>query len=383
MRETTSSEIPEPLHEINHTSSKTDNVEPNTYDLVVFCHLRWDFVYQRPQHIVSRLAKTYRVLLVEEPIHYQESEAGSYELEAVSENLHVLKPKVGEIKAISDVLKSILKTTVIEVGWFYSPAFSVLIEDFKFDTIIYDCMDELSLFKGAARELIDQEKYLLSQADVVFTGGKALFESKSSSHDNVHCFPSSVDRDHFALALTKIPIPEDIGGISTPIVGYFGVIDERIDLELLYDTAKNLPHVSFVMIGPLAKIEDKDLPQNTNIHYLGMKDYPTLPNYLKAFDIAMMPFALNDATRYISPTKTLEYMAAGVPIISTAIKDVVRDYEHCVHIISSVEEFTDSINDILYEKNDRHNDVYETILAKTSWNVTVEKMKHLIKEKRK
>jgi len=355
------------------------NIKKASYDLIVFSHLRWAFVYQRPQHIISRLSKEYSVLFVEEPISHSEPEKMGFELEEISAQLHVLRPKVEFIHEISEVLRNLLSNKSIPIGWFYSAAFSVLIPEFQFQTIVYDCMDELSLFKGAPKELITQEKYLMSQADVVFTGGRALYESKCDYHPNVHCFPSSVDREHFERANTEIFIPDDIKAIAKPIVGYFGVIDERIDLALLQKTAQAKSNVSFVMIGPLAKIGEEDLPRETNIHYLGMKGYDELPNYLKTFDIAMMPFALNDATKYISPTKTLEYMVAGVPIISTAIKDVVRHYEDCVYIIKTAEDFSEAIEQILYNKTDEREKKFEEILDKTSWDLTVEKMKKLIK----
>lgn len=355
----------------------------HSYDIIVFCHLRWGFVYQRPQHIISQLAQKYKVLFVEEPIGFPKEEKTSYELDKITNTLHVLKPKVNTIEEISGLLNSFLKNTTVDIGWFYSPAFSVLIPDFKFDTLVYDCMDELSLFKGADKKLVDQEKFLLANADVVFTGGKALYESKVGSNSNVHCFPSSVDQKHFEKAKENISVPEDIKNIKRPIVGYFGVIDERIDLNLLYNTAVALPDISFVMIGPLAKIDDNDLPRASNIHYLGMKSYDLLPNYLKVFDIAMMPFALNDATKYISPTKTLEYMAAGKPIISTAIKDVVRDYENCIYIIDDSQDFTAAVQEILFSKNDEREKDYKGILSRTSWTATVEKMDQLIKEQTK
>lgn len=350
-----------------------------TYDMVVFCHLRWGFVYQRPQHIISGLSKKYSVLFVEEPIHFEAQEENTYELEEISSSLHVLKPKVKSIQEISALIKPLFKDSSPTIGWFYSPAFSVLIPDFSFGTIIYDCMDELSLFKGAAAELINQEKFLLENADLVFTGGKSLYESKVKLHKNVVCFPSSVDRKHFQQALEDIPVPEDLENIPAPIVGYFGVIDERIDLDLLKNTAKMHQNISFVMIGPLAKIEENELPVLSNIYYLGMKSYENLPNYLKGFDIAMMPFALNEATKFISPTKTLEYMAAGKPIISTAIKDVVRDYENCVHIIESANDFSAEICKILYKKENNVNE-YEPILEQTSWSNTVAKIDELIKQ---
>ncbi len=349
--------------------------EPQTYDMVVFCHLRWDFVYQRPQHIISRFAKDAKVLLIEEPWH---REGEGSRLQKISDNLHILQPNVHSIEEIGDILSQYVSAADIATGWFYSAAFVPLLSWFNFTTTVYDCMDELALFKGAQEKLIEQERYLVAHADIVFTGGKSLYESKVQLHDNVHCFPSSVDQSHFEKALNGIALPDDISSLPAPVVGYFGVIDERIDLELLHATALLKPEVSFVMIGPLAKISDHELPREANIHYLGMKDYKELPGYLKAFNVAMMPFALNDATKYISPTKTLEYMAAGKAIISTAIKDVVRDYSNVVKIIATPEEFSASIDQVLRGSNGNMQSGYSEILENTSWDTTVGKMKQLV-----
>lgn len=352
---------------------------PQYYDMIVFCHLRWQFVYQRPQHIISRMAQTMKILFIEEPVHYNENE-NSGNLILVDDMLHVLQPNVRDIESIATLIPAYVKNKNISIGWFYSASFSPLLESIHFETVVYDCMDELSLFKGAPEHLINQEKYLMAHADIIFTGGKSLYESKKQWHPNVHCFPSSVDESHFAQALNGIAIAEDIAHLQSPIVGYCGVIDERIDLDLIDQAAQKLPHVSFVMIGPLAKIEDNDLPKQNNIHYLGMKSYEELPHYLKAFDIAMMPFALNDATKYISPTKTLEYMAAGKPIISTKIMDVVRDYSGCVSLIESDSEFCDAITTLLDNKNQFSMEKeYFKILQNTSWDATSDKMKSIIK----
>lgn len=373
---------------INNLKNTTINSRPQTgsfgqqlqyYDMIVFCHLRWQFVYQRPQHIISRMAETMKILYVEEPLHYNENET-SGNLIVINEMLHVLQPNVPAIEAIAAILPEFVKNKNIGVGWFYSASFCPLLETLHFDTLVYDCMDELSLFKGAPEHLINQEKYLMAHADIIFTGGKSLYESKKQFHNNVHCFPSSVDESHFAQALNGISIPSDIGDIKMPIVGYYGVIDERIDLEMLQESARKMPEVSFVMIGPVAKIDESDLPKEENIHYLGMKSYNELPHYLKAFDIAMMPFALNDATKFISPTKTLEYMAAGKPIISTKIMDVVRDYSDCVSLVETDTDFCEAVQSI----NDKTDHTamktnYETILKNTSWDNTTAQMKSIIK----
>ena len=360
------------------TTNLLNDENPQYYDMIVFCHLRWEFVYQRPQHIISRLSSNIKVLFIEEPLPSQSGNSGN--LIMVSDTLHVLQPNVINIEAIANIIPEYVKNKNIPYGWFYSASFSPLLEQLDFETVIYDCMDELSLFKGAPEHLINQEKYLMAHADIIFTGGKSLYESKKQWHENVHCFPSSVDESHFAKALNGITVPDDIANLQSPVVGYYGVIDERIDLVLLHETALKLPNVSFVMIGPLAKIGEADLPREANIHYLGMKSYDVLPHYLKAFDIAMMPFALNDATKYISPTKTLEYMAARKPIISTKIVDVLRDYSRCVSLIETADEFAEAIT-FLVDKTDRLSMEleYYKILKKTSWDATADKMTSIIK----
>ena len=345
------------------------------YDLLVFCHLRWDFVYQRPQHLISRLSEHYRVLFIEEP--WRRPERSDSPLRAQSERLHVLQPNVDHIDQIPEVLTHYVPNGRTEVVWFYSPSFFPVLADLRCETVVYDCMDELSLFRGAPRELVQLENRLLRRADVVFTGGRSLYEAKQARNPAVYCFPSSVDRDHFARALEELPVPADMGSIEGPTVGYFGVIDERIDLDLLAGTADLLPQVQFVMIGPLAKIHTEDLPRRANLHYLGMKDYAELPAYLQCFDVAMMPFALNDATKFISPTKTLEYMAAGRPIVSTAIRDVVREYAATVAIVDSPASFATAIDRLL---SGAPAPDYHTILNNTSWNATAARM-HALLEK--
>lgn len=348
-----------------------------TYDMVVFCHLRWSFVYQRPQHLISRFAKTHKILFVEEPIGPDGTGRGG-RLEVIHDNLHVLQPMVNSIHEIADILPEFAGNKSVDIGWFYSASFVPLLDVYDYETIVYDCMDELTLFKGAPAELLIQEKFLVANANIVFTGGKSLYESKKSLHNNVYCFPSSVDREHFAEALNSISIPDDVAHLTNPMVGYYGVIDERIDMKLLDDTAIANPDIDFVMIGPLAKITEADLPKPGNIHYPGMRSYDLLPHYLKAFRIAMMPFAMNDATKFISPTKTLEYMSAHKPIISTPVRDVVRDYAHCLDIVETPAQFTDAIKRNLEQPNPKRIDDFRSILDRTSWDNTAKKMNLLI-----
>ena len=348
------------------------------YDMIVFSNIEWQCVYQRPQHIVNRMAETMKILYIEEPSYNSKiKKAGN--LTVIKERLHVLKPNVGSIESIAEILPLYIKNTHIPMGWFYDPAFCPLLESFQFDTIVYDCMNELSTVKNADKQLIDQEKYLMANADIVFTNGESLYELKKQIHNNVHYFPSSVDERHFSKALQNISIPADIGDIPSPIAGFYGTIDDRLDLNLLKQTAQKLPDVSVVMIGPVRKIEESTLPQASNIYYLGAKCYDELPHYLKAFDIAMMPFVLNDTTKYINPAKTLEYMAARKPIISTKIVDIARNCNNCINLIETADEFATAIQDLANKDLKNLESDYRKVLDTTSWDTTVNQMKSIIK----
>lgn len=384
MHEKTQSKSSTEKKEGTLVEQNSQNITPSEtkgqYDLVVFSHLRWDFVYQRPQHIISRMSNFYKILFVEEPIPYTAEQKDKARITKVSKQLSIFQPMVDSITDTGKILKEYISNTSIPIAWFYSAAFVQVLNEFKFDRIVYDCMDELSLFKGASEQIRVQERYLMSEADVVFTGGKSLYEAKSKIHSNVYCFPSSVDRLHFEKALNGIEIPPDMA-LTKPIIGYYGVIDERIDLELLDKSATIPPEASFVMIGPVVKIDPNDLPRHSNIHYLGMKSYAMLPHYLKGFDIAMMPFALNDSTKFISPTKTLEYMAAKKPIISTPIYDVVRDYSHCVSVVNNADEFCREIKKTMRATDKdikRQAQNFENILNETSWDKTVQQMHKIV-----
>ncbi|MFN7116047.1 MAG: glycosyltransferase [Saprospiraceae bacterium] len=368
---------------------KSDKALSKAFDLVVFSHLRWDFVTQRPQHVIGRFAKDRKVLFVEEPIGYDPRCEGRANIIRVNHNLTVLQPCINHDN-LMDELEPIVKEYMQRLNitnpnlWFYSAAFHEMTERIPHQAVIYDCMDELSAFRGASKALIKLEKQLIQKADVIFTGGKSLYEAKRQLSENVYCYPSSVDREHFEKALEEATVvPDDMMHIPHPIVGYYGVIDERIDLPLLDEIAQLRPNVSFVMIGPVVKISEADLPRHANLYYPGGKPYGELPAYLKAIDIAMMPFALNESTQFISPTKTLEYIAALKPIISTPIYDVKRDYSNVLAIINNAAEFVTALDQYLAESNTvkekRYQD-YESILQAVSWDKTVAGMKRNIDE---
>ena len=314
---------------------------PGTF--VCFSHLRWSFVYQRPQHLLSRAAQGYRVIFVEEPIYQAEGEP-RLQISSDESGVTVVTPHLPHGQDCGELLDELFAPLANErvILWYYTPLALAYAPPFKAELIVYDCMDELSAFKFAPPELKDAEAALLKAAHVVFTGGQSLYEAKRGKHPNVHAFPSSVDARHFAKARQRgLPEPREYADIPHPRLGFFGVIDERFDIELLEQMADLRPDWSFVMIGPVVKIDPQALPKRANIHWLGGRDYKDLPEHLAHWDVGIMPFALNESTRYISPTKTPEFLAAGLPVVSAAITDVVRPYGELgrVEIARSPEEF--------------------------------------------
>ncbi len=374
----------------NNISASSGLPELVNYDLVCLSHLRWDFVYQRPQHLMSRFAKERRVFFVEEPIFTDEQ---TYlKISPREDNLVIVVPHIShverETKNIEDAQGELLDELFREqqikdfVLWFYTPMAMGSAEHLKPKAVVYDCMDELSAFKFAPPALLENESKLFRKADLVFTGGQSLYEAKKDKHKSVHAFPSSIDAAHFKQARNITAEPADQNQIPHPRLGYCGVIDERVDINLVAEIADLRPEWQLIMIGPVVKISDEDLPRRANIHYLGGKDYQELPAYMAGWDIALMPFALNDSTKFISPTKTPEYLAAGKPVVSTAIRDVVRPYGEMdlVYIASTPEEFVAACDKALSEDKTGELKRVDEFLALNSWDKTWAKMSVLISE---
>lgn len=324
--------------------------------LIVFSHLRWDFVYQRPQHVLSRIAARWPVVFVEEPVPGE----SRLEISHPSPGVTVLRPHTpvagsgfdGEqIDAVATQLKSYLdQNGITRYGvWFYTPMALPLLRGLNPEAIVYDCMDELSMFHHAPAALLPREDMLLRIADVVFTGGPSLYDAKRDRHGNVHCVPSSVDSVHFGTARDQAIESPLLADIPHPRLGFFGVIDERLDLDLLAKVADSDPCWQVVVVGPVVKIDAAQLPRRANLHYLPQQAYATLPALLAGWDVCLLPFALNDATRFISPTKTLEYMSAGKPVVSTSITDVAGLYGAGVAIAQDHAGFVDACRKALGE----------------------------------
>jgi glycosyltransferase involved in cell wall biosynthesis len=391
-------ETPESVNSADSTvvDIGTPDAARETFPIIVHCHLRWDFVWQRPQQIFSRLARRHRILFVEDPVIAE----GEPRL-AIDEpyaNIVRIVPQIPQHLAVNadkdaEIFYPLIRRALDEhpllagrfeqpVQWFYSPMPAPgYLGKFGGPGIVYDCMDELANFRFAPPDIADRERFVMSKADVVFTGGYQLFESKSRHHDNVHFYGCGVDVEHYAKARAEeTRVPDSVASLAGPVFGYFGVIDERLDYELVAALAERFPEASVVMAGPFAKIDPDALPKHPNIHWLGQQKYDDLPSLVKGFDVCLMPFALNEATKYINPTKTLEYMAGGKPVVSTAIADVVRNFTPIVQVAHSPQEFVDAV-----ERAWRTPDtalIAEGIqrASGSSWDATVASMRRDIQE---
>ena len=349
---------------------------PSTTDLFCFSHLRWHFVFQRPQHLLTRCAKERRVFFWEEPI-WDGANEGHLEMIQEADQLFILRPHLPPGSDADTLQRALLAQFASQqkidsvVRWFYTPMAIGFSGDLHSVATIYDCMDELSSFHGAPPELRQREQQLLTAADVVFTGGMSLYEAKRKQHPNVHAFPSSIDVAHFQRGSSS-PDPQDQSAIPHPRAGFYGVIDERFDHQLLGQVAAQRPAIHFILLGPIVKIDPAILPQAKNIHYLRGRSYDELPAYLAHWDAALLPFALNDATRFISPTKTPEYLAAGKAVVSTPIRDVISGYGEAglVSIAADAPSFVTALDQALGPQSAEWKQAVAAKLATSSWDRT-------------
>jgi glycosyltransferase involved in cell wall biosynthesis len=355
--------------------------------LLCFSHLRWGFVWQRPQHLLSRAAREYRVIFFEEL--YQGPEVVTPYLFRPSpmDGVEVIVPHLppGDDETETNrILQGLLETLLRDlceaptVLWYYTPAALAFTRSVEADLIVYDCMDQLTAFKGASPRLGALEQELFRTADLVTCGGRTLFEEKRRHHSNAHLFPSSIDAGHFRRART---LRAKLAPNPDPTIGFFGVIDERLDLELVAALARMRPSWTFEMIGPVAKIAPSSLPQAPNIVWSGQVDYAELPERLSRWDLGFMPFAMNAATAYISPTKTPEFLAAGLPVISTPVRDVVTPYGTAglVEIADDAQAFALSAELLLQRPRDAWLAASDQFLSHTSWDRTYAGIRTLLR----
>jgi glycosyltransferase involved in cell wall biosynthesis len=360
-------------------------------DVVCLSHLRWNFVFQRPQHLMTRWAKHGRVFYFEEPLEQDGDQAPRLDVIRQDEQLTVLLPRLPRATSPENArrIQTELLHEFVEdqrlrdfVLWYYTPMALPIARGLPACAVVYDCMDQLSAFHGAPPELTLLERQLLEQADVVMAGGYSLCRAKQKIRGDVHLFPSSVDVAHFRAARFAEEDPPDQKDIPRLRLGFFGVIDERMDIDLLAGVAALRPDWHIVMLGPVVKVDPAALPRSANIHYLGQKSYAELPQYIGGWDVAILPFARNESTRFISPTKTPEYLAAGCPVVSTSIADVVEPYGRLklVHIADAPPDFVTQVERALAQDPVARRAEADVFLAGNSWDVTFSKMAGLVDE---
>jgi glycosyltransferase involved in cell wall biosynthesis len=357
--------------------------------LIVFSQFRWDFALRRPQHLMTRRARDFRVFYFEEPVY--DPRGAWLEIRVPAPNVHVCRPHTrvpergfadSQMPVLAELLENLISSHDLgtPVVWMYTPWALPLLQRLDAKTIIYDCIEEPAAPEDGARELEAREHSLLKLADLVFTGGPSLFRHKQALHEHVHSLPSSVDKEHFAAVGPGIDHPEQ-ATLARPRFGFFGVIDQRFDPVSVSLLADAHPDWQVVLVGPVANIDLRTLPRRPNIHYMGERPYAELPQFVSGWDVCLLPFAVNAATRFVSPAKVLEYMAAGKPIVTTALPDVIEPFGHIVHVGRHAQSFVGACERALGEPaamREKRAAMMRNVVKATSWDATAERMLSLI-----
>lgn len=361
--------------------------------VICFSHRRWNFVYDRPQHLMKRFGRMTQVYFVEEAVVGGTQPA--LEVTQVEDNVIRLVPRLREGLREDEAVaqqKELLARFFIDnditqyIFWYYTPMALAISDHFNPVLVVYDCMVDLSSYRFARREVGDRERDLLRRADLVFTVGHSLYEARKNRHPEVHVFPGSVDAEHFERGRLYVEDAIDQERIPRPRIGFFGVVDERMDFVLLEEVARRKPQWHFVMIGPVMRSSRNAVPKLPNIHWLGRKTYDELPEYASGWDLTMLPYAHNKVTRYVNPTKTAEYLASGKPVIATPVIDVLRQYGRTglVQIAGTPEEFI-RVATAELENPDRSDwmDQVDEWLSGQSWDKTFQRMMYHVTRKLK
>ena len=368
-----------------------DNL-PTAYPIIVHSHLGWDWVWQRPQQFLSRFSKRHQILFVEGPTPSEEVSVPTSELREVTEfpNITIMRSKMPATRWFDGAWVDKERRHLVQellagplglrfrnpIQWFYDPmAVTAFAGHMDEQAIVFDCMDQLTQFKGAPKEMIRRERELLAISDVVFAGGPKIGRDKIKYNANTHSYGCGVDIKHFGKARAKsTKVPDDVANLPGPVFGFFGVVDERMDYALVAALADAHPEGSVVIVGPMTKVDPATIPQRPNLHWLGGRDYQQLPNYVKKFDVCLMPFALNEATEYINPTKALEYMATERPIVSTPVEDVVLQFSGVVKISKNSEEFVRLCTEAAHSPDQTCIKRGKALSEQNSWESIVEAM---------
>ena len=356
-------------------------------ELIVLSHLRWDWVWQRPQQLVSRLGKSEErtTWFVEEPIQVagelERNRLATAQTDGVTRVWLEIPEQGRHVGFFDEVLPDYVEQLPQLVGppggervvWIYTPLALELAEALNPTTLVYDVMDDLAAFKDAAPELVVRQRQALRRADVVFAGGRSLHRSVvKQGRIDAQLLPSGVATEHYSSAVSAER------GTGRPTAGYVGVLDERLDLDLIAGIAELLPEWEIRMIGPVIKIDPATLPQAPNIVYYGQQPYEELPGHMAELDVALMPFALNEATRSISPTKTLEYLASGLSVVSTRVPDVVADFDDVVELRDDAHGFAEACRLLRERAGSPQSDALRRILRRNSWDRIAKRMEALV-----
>lgn len=364
--------------------------EDNIDTLLCFAPIKWESVFQRPQHLMSYAAKKWRVFYIQEPEFERETTEPEMDVKELKKykNLYVVSPKLPTALSKNDTEKAMLNLlnrlcyehSIQNYGiWYYTPVSNHYTTDLYPRVVVYDCITPIRTTQPA---LTDIENELISQSDLVFTNGKTLFEAKRDWHPQVYNFPSSIDKEHFMQARLELPEPADMEEILYPRLGLYGAIDECFDVELLRALSARRPDWQFVLIGPVVGIDEGALPKAENIHFLGERSYQELPSYISGWNAALMLVSTEKASQTHIPTRTPEYLAAFKPIVSTPVPDIFSPYEEMglVNTASNVFEFETAIEEALsYDKRKEWKKTIDDFLKTHSWDVTWQQMRHLIK----
>jgi glycosyltransferase involved in cell wall biosynthesis len=358
--------------------------------IIALCHLSWNWVWQRPQQFLSRLAKTHPVLFVE--TYCTETPTTIVKLRSADGHpnvticeMHLPASRWNDGKFIDRERRRALRSALSNelegrfddaILWFNDPmAVTAFAGHLDESLIVYDCMDELSQFKGAPPALIEREYELLEVADVVFCGGRKMRDKRLPINSNSHFYGTGVDIRHFGTALSpNLAVDPEIAALKGPVLGYFGVVDERIDYELLGALADANPNWHVVMVGPTTKVDPANFPKRRNLHFIGSRPYAQLPAITKGFSVCLMPFARNEATEYINPTKALEYMATGRPVVSTALDEVKSNFSGVARIARTHSEFISMCRSEVDSPSDSRIARGIKLAAENTWDAIVGKM---------
>lgn len=363
---------------------------PGDLEFVVISQVPWDYLWQRNHHTMARISRRARVLYAT-PIPTitaakEGKDACLLEGGMHGENLMHYRPVVlwGESKldSVRKLNRLFLKNSLIwhagrngmggcrRVLWFYFPTYESLVGRLEEDLVVYDIQDEYSAFSWYPRDTARRERDLLSKCDLVFTGTLQLRKRKEEYNRRIHFVQCGVESEHFSSAReVETALPQDVAALPRPVLGYFGLVDTRIDIAMLEEVASKRPGWTILLIGP-AHIETS----KPNIRMIGTRDYKELPRYLRGFDICLIPFVLNENTRNLNPTKLLEYFAAGKPVITAPIPDVVELYPDLVEFASTAEEFIGAAERLLSGEGEEKRNRRIKEATENSWDAMVERM---------